>query len=177
MNLTININLQDWKLFQQFHHSQLINRSRSKTIEFFVNLVLWAFIGFVFMAAFNQLSHFHWPSALSVFIFAATMYFLSTLKYKKLMKSYEPSDNGTLIGEHTFTINEKGISSKGKYYNCLHDWSAIKHIMQTNELVIIYIDTMNAFIFPKKEISDPNSFYNHLIELNTKYNKSLQSDP
>jgi hypothetical protein len=173
MKITIKLKQEDWNSFQSNIKQSALKTIKNRFNSFWFNLVLWAVIAFVFLTIFENYSSLHWPSVVSTALFFVLLIALNIYNTKILYTAYEPLEDGILLGDHTFEINKLGIKSTGKGYESLHSWDMVKNIMRTKENVLVFLDTTYAFIFPMRELENPEEFYEYINELHKKHNKSI----
>ena len=65
---------------------------------------------------------------------------------------------------HRFRLTDAGIESNGSGYNAFHEWTAAHKVERANGLILVYLDTANAFIFPEGKLADPNGVYEYIVE-------------
>ncbi len=158
MEINLTLTQADWYGFQKY-----IFKKKQKEIKgflggFWFNLILWFCLTILFLTIFRFMGKLHYPTAIFVFLFFTLVLALSIWNNKKLRRAVAPSEEGTFIGKHHFTFNEEGIHSEGKNYKSLNNWNAVKSIEQGNGMIMIFIDTAYAFIFPENQLDDPVGF-------------------
>ncbi len=172
MEIDITYEKEDWLKFQGFLEKEIPKRIKTPWDNTFVSVAIWIVIGVISMFAFRQIDVFHWPTAGYVTAFAVILFALFIRYMNRIKNAFAPSESGCFIGNHKFTITESGIESKGSGYNGFHAWSVVNNIVRNDGLIILFIDTANALIFPEHKISDPEALYNYVQECN----KSSQQD-
>lgn len=168
MHISIKLELEDWLQFQSYIEKELSKAVKSWTDSFWFNFVLWAVIAFFFMSVFQNTSEIHWPTAGVVSAFFILLFILFFFNLAKLKKAFAPSESGVFIGEHHFVFDEDGIKSKGQGYEGSHDWSIVKRIERTNGMILIFLDTAYAYVFPESKLENPELFYNYINERHEK---------
>ncbi|MCU7833932.1 MAG: hypothetical protein KZQ83_01675 [gamma proteobacterium symbiont of Taylorina sp.] len=166
--MSINYEFNDWKKFQSYLAKKIQSqiKAQSWTSNIWFNIVLWAGIGFILMFLFKKISYFHWPTALFSGGTLIVIFISYLFELKKLRKAFAPSVDGSFLGNHTFIISEKGIDSIGDGYNCTHSWKKINEISRENGLIMLFVDTTNAYIFPEHKLKNPDDFYTYIKECN-----------
>lgn len=164
MDVLIKLEVGDWLRFQSHIEKELAKNTHSWITSFWFNLVLWTALAFIFMFVFQNAGYFHWPTAGVVAIFFIIFITLFVLKLSIIRKASAPSDNGVFVGEHQFNFDADGIKTKGHGYEASHSWSIVKRIERTNGMILIYLDTVYAYVLPENKLSDPDLLYNYLIE-------------
>ena len=164
MKISVKLDKEDWKKFQQHLEKELTKTIKSGTNGFWFNLVTWAVIAFVFLSIFQNINKIHWPTAGFVSVFFILFLSLFFYNLSKIRKAYEPSEDGVFVGEHKFDIDKEGIKTKGHDYVGHHSWSIVKKIERVDNMIIIYLDTAYAYVFPEQQLDDPDQFYNYINE-------------
>jgi hypothetical protein len=128
------------------------------------------------MYAFQHVEKFHWPSAVYVTVIFAILSFLFFRHLNRIKNAFSPSEKGTFIGTHRFIFSEAGIASEGNGYKGFYSWSIISNVVQDNGVIMLFIDTANAFIFPEHKIDNPSGLYNYAKECNKQLNTDSGAD-
>lgn len=164
MEIQINLQKEDWKIYQSYIEKELPKQQKTWMDSFWVNIFVWMVIAIIFMTIFQSFSHFHWPTAISVAIFFILIFALFLVNMFKIRKAFEPLENGVFCGSHKFTFTSKGIASKGKGYEAYHSWEIVKNIERVSGMILIYLDTAYAYVFPESKLDYPDEFYNYISE-------------
>ena len=164
MEIQITLDKQDWKSYQGHIERELPKRMKTWMDSAWVNMIIWMVIAFLFLSLFNRHSNFHWPTAISVGVFFITISALFFFNMFKIRKAFEPSEAGTFCGDHLFIFNEQGIISEGKGYKGNHSWSIVKKIDRAEGMILIYLDTAYAYVFPESKLKAPDDFYGLIYE-------------
>ncbi|MEW8030044.1 MAG: hypothetical protein AB2792_18210 [Candidatus Thiodiazotropha sp.] len=172
MEVKITYEKEDWLKFQGYLEKELPRRERAAWDKVFVNLITWAFIGALAMFAFRQFEYFHWPTAGYVSAFAVIIFALFIRDLNRMKYVFAPSESGSFVGSHNFVFTELGIESNGAGYNAFHDWSTVREIVRNNGIIMLFLDTAYAYIFPEHKLDNPDAFYHYVKECN----KQLSSD-
>ena len=172
MEENITYEKEDWMKFQGFLERELPRRNKVIKSGFFVNLIAWTLIGIVAMFVFRQIDHFHWPTAGFVSAIAVIIIIQFIRDVNKLKHAFAPSKSGCFIGSHSFVLTESGIESRGSDYSSFHAWSAVREIVRDNGIIMLFLDTAYAYIFPEHKLDDPDVLYNYVKECN----KQLSTD-
>ena len=164
MDIEINLDKQDWRNYQSYVERELSKHHRTWMDSFWVNVIVWFVVAFSFMFIFQQKSNFHWPSAISAAIIFVLIFMVFIFNIYKMKKAFEPSANGVFCGKHKFTFTENEIISEGKGYTGQHSWEIVQRIEKSRGMVLIFIDTAYAFVFPESKLENPEEFYNYVVE-------------
>lgn len=174
MELHIKYEISDWKEYQSHLERKFCKDTKAWWESMWVNIILWFIIAAVFFAYFQSNTKFSWHTA-GIVSFALITFFAimisNSIKFKRLC---QPSESGAFLASHKFVVNDEGISCSGEFYDSLHKWSAIKNYENTDKAIYLYIDSVNAFIFPKHKVKDHESLLG-IIETNvTKQSTGLR---
>jgi len=164
MDIQITLEKEDWKRYQSYIERELPKHLKTWMNSFWVNMLVWMIIAFIFMSIYRQFTSFHWPTAISVgifFILIAALFFLNLFKIRK---AFEPSEKGSFCGEHFFKFTDQGIESKGSGYKGSHSWAIVKKVERVQGMILIYIDTAYAFVFPESKLIDPDGLFKYISE-------------
>ncbi|MCP4551300.1 MAG: YcxB family protein [Bacteroidetes bacterium] len=164
MNISIKLEVKDWYQFQSYLEKEIPKTMKSWTNSFWFNLVLWAVLGFVFMLIFQNTGKVHWPTVGVVSTFFILMFALFVFNLYKYKRACAPSKSGVFIGEHRFIFDEEGIKAQGQGYESSHNWTLVQRIERANGIIIIFLDTAYAYIFPESKLENPEQLYNYINE-------------
>lgn len=166
MEVEITLKKEDWGTFQSFLENEISKSESSKSDSFGGQFVVWAFLGAAFIAVFQSISQFHWPTASAVAAVFAIIFGLYIYNLNKLKRLFAPSESGPFVGTHKFKINEEGIYSEGSGYKGFHSWSVVKRIIRGNGMIVVFIDTAFGYVFPESQLSNPDQFFQYANECN-----------
>ena len=164
MEIQVNLQKEDWRSYQSYIEKKLIKQQKTWIDNLWVNVFIWMVLAMVFMTFFQSVSQFHWPTAVSVatlFIVVSILFFFNMVKIRK---AFEPSENGTFCGTHKFTFTDEGITSEGKGYEGHHSWGIVKKIERAPGMIIIYLDTVYAYVFPESKLENPEEFWTYISQ-------------
>ncbi|MCF6262972.1 MAG: YcxB family protein [Xanthomonadales bacterium] len=164
MDISIKLEVEDWYQFQSYLAKELPKAVKSWTNSFWFGLIVWAAIAILFMSVSQITSEFHWPTASIVSVFFILLFALYIFNLIKFKKACAPSEAGAFIGDHQFVFDEEGIKSQGYGYEGKHSWLLVQRIERTNGMILIFLDTAYAFVFPESKLEDPEQLYNYIIE-------------
>jgi len=164
MELTIKLGRDDWSSFQSYMEKEVSRADASASDSFWVQLLLWAILGGTFIAIFESYSSFHWPTAISVGGLLIVLFVLFIYKLNRLKRLFAPSEAGPYVGEHKFKIDRTGIFSAGRGYNGFHSWALVKKIARKNGIIMVFIDTAFAYVFPEGQLEDADLVYRYMNE-------------
>jgi magnesium-transporting ATPase (P-type) len=165
MEIQINYELSDWKSYQSHLERKLCKDGKVWWESMWVNIILWFIIAIVFFIYFQSNTAFSWPTAGVVAFSLITFFGIFLSNGIKLKKACQPSETGSFLSAHSFVINDQGISSSGEFYESQHKWEAIQRYEYTDDAIYLYIDSINAFIFPRQKVQEYESLLK-IIEKN-----------
>ncbi len=97
---------------------------------------------------------------MTVFIIAYTLwvvfypkYFNKTVK-KNVEKMLGEGNSNSLYGEHKLSLTEDGITETNEAEKLEIGWNSIEKIVKTEEHIFIYLDSIKAYIVPKRAFKD-----------------------
>jgi len=177
MEIQITLQKEDWKQYQGYIEKELPKHLKTWMDSTWINMLIWMVIAFVFMSIFNQHSTFHWPTAISVGVFFIIIWALFIFNMFKVRRAFEPSEQGTFCGSHQFSFDDHGISSEGMGYKGTHSWEVVKKIERAQGLIMIYLDTAYAYVFPESKLNDPDGFYKYISERHSNVTSQASGTP
>lgn len=175
MQITIKTSQEDWFVFNQHILNQLSKRYRTWLDNQWIMIPCWILLAMALLVVFNLGGQFHIPTAVAVSIYLIVFITSLVINSKLKQKAFAPNPQGTFVGEHQFVLDETGIASSGDGFHAHHAWRIVKKIerisqrVSTSEhkLILVYLDTCFAFIFPENQLENPDDFYqqiNHYIQ-------------
>jgi hypothetical protein len=170
MEIEITYEKEDWLRFQAFLENEISKRIKTTEDNVVVNVVVWAFVGAFAMFVYRQFYEFHWPTAGFVAAIAVVIYMSFVRHMRRFKDACAPSEAGGFIGSHSFVVTESGISSKGNRYKGFNDWSGVIEIVRDSGLIMLFIDTVQAYVFPEHKIDNPDAFYDYVKECKQQFN-------
>jgi MFS superfamily sulfate permease-like transporter len=159
MNITIELDGEDWFEFHKYVSKRLITAFKKATDGFWFNVILITALTIIFLFIFGTVSDFHLPTAVITIVIFVLVFVILHFKSQKYVRAYEPKPGGAFIGIHNFEFDESGIRSYGNKFDAKHSWDLVQEIVREAGMIMIFIDTAMAFIFPEKKLQDPDEFY------------------
>lgn len=166
MEVLITYEKEDWAAFQAYLEREIPKSVKTPWDGFWVNLIVWAGIGAGTMAAFQYVVDFHWPSGLFVAAIFGVISVLHLRYLRRIKNGFAPSENGNFLGAHKFKFSDQGVEAEGDGYKAFHEWSVVQEIVRENGLIMLFVDTSSALIFPEAKIANPEYLYNYAMECN-----------
>ncbi|MCP3927792.1 MAG: YcxB family protein, partial [Bacteroidetes bacterium] len=111
-----------------------------------------------FYIGFTYVGSVHYPTAIlvsSIFLIVIGLWIWNVIR---LNRALAPSEHGPFFGKHRCVIDETGIHLERKGYKRYVDWHAVKLVERGNGMIMLFIDTAQAFIFPENQIDDIDEF-------------------
>ena len=164
MEIQINLQKEDWKNYQSYIEKTLPKQKKTWMDSFWVNMFVWMLLVIMFMDIFQSFSYFHWPTAISVSVFFILIFALFIFNMFKIRKAFEPLESGVFCGKHKFKFTDNGIASEGDGYEGNHSWKIVKRIERAQGMIMIYLDTAYAYVFPESKLDNPDEFYSFISE-------------
>ncbi len=155
MELEIEYELSDWKDFQSFLETAICKESKQWWESMWINLIIWFVVAFVFFAFFQSNVDFSWPTAGIVSFGLLLCFALMLLSGVKAKRACQPSEGGAFLSKHKFVISDDGIITIGSAYEANHKWSMVRRVENTEKAIYLFIDSINALVFPLSKISNP----------------------
>lgn len=72
----------------------------------------------------------------------------------KAKRTCQPSEGGAFLSKHKFVISDDGIRTIGVAYEANHKWSMVRRVEITEKAIYLFIDSINALVFPLSKISN-----------------------
>ena len=167
MEIEITLNSEDWEKSQKHLAHKIMGLrypSSRKGLLLGYALIIAYFIFFL---------HEHDAIHLGTFFFTTTLFCIYILLYwyfsRKYRKAIIPKEDGIFVGTHKFGFSDSGIDIKSKHTKAFIEWSGIKDISQNEDYIFMFLDINRAHVLPKRDIDNPDSFFDSLCEL---FNKS-----
>ena len=164
MEINIEMDKQDWKNFQSYIERELPRKYRTWMHGFWVNQFIWIIVVAVSIIIFQANHTIHWPTAILISILFILIFVRFLFKMNKIRKAFEPLEEGFICGSHKFVFNDYGIETEGNGYNGQHSWKTVKSIERARGMIMIFIDTSFAFVFPESKLDNPDAFYIYIVE-------------
>jgi len=164
MEVQITLQREDWSTYQSYITKALPRKYRTWMDSFWANTAILTIFAIVFMLIFRRHNNFHWPTAISTGIFFSLLVALFFFNLYKIRKAFVPQENGIFCGTHKFTFSDEGIASEGKGYVGHHSWEIVHRIEREQGMILIYLDTAYAYVFPESKLADPDGFYRYVSE-------------
>ena len=164
MEIILTLELADWYSYLTHIQKEIPKKNKSWATGYIFNVILWFLLIAVVMVLFQVSDMVHWPTAGVVTVFFTVfilIYFFSSYRFRK---ASAPNSDGVFLGEHKFIFSEDGIRSIGKGYEGLHSWSLVQRVERKNGLILVFIDTASAHIFPESKLENPEEFHSYLVE-------------
>ena len=165
MEIEIEITREDYKGFNEYiyKNKKIFGRFRFAVPGFLILLIIVLNINRI-----NDILY-----LVTQIVFILLVYFVLVLVSKQLrlrLIKKIPSEQGGILGKHTFRISDEGIWESTEHNNNLTKWSGILSVETTNKFIFIFVDTHMAHIIPKRYFNsedDSNYFINFVINIIT----------
>ena len=160
LKFTTTITYDDFKAFQKAAAQNSGIESGGKS--FLKDMLIGCFFGLVGAILVNlftlKLIGFNYPTAaITATITAITIISLSFFLTKRNIKKMQPIANGSIIGEHEYTLTDNEIVDHKGNHKSSSTYDSILIIKETDNNLFIFIDKVAAYIINKKRISSESS--------------------
>lgn len=164
MNVTLKLELEDWRQFQSFLEKDLQKSVKSWWNGHWFTFLFSVSLCLAILLALEAFGGIHWPTAGSVALLLAMVIGLHVAHLFKLRQAFSPSDSGIFVGEHRFDFGEDGIKIAGQDYETWLSWDRVQRIERSDDMIMIFLDTAFAYLFPVSKLDDPDGLYACLID-------------
>ncbi len=164
MDVTIKLELEDWQRFQSFLEKDLQKTVKSWWNSHWFTFLFSVLLCLVLLLALEVFGGIHWPTAGMVALLVVLVIALHVAHLVKLKRAFAPSDSGIFIGEHRFVFTEDGIKVGGQGYENRLSWDRVQRIERSDGMIMIFLDTAFAYLFPQGKLDDPDGLYACLID-------------
>ncbi len=163
MEFAIELDINDWKSYNLFLTKWIKAKKSVGWRKQLKSLLLWLAIGVVMATVFSAGGYaLHWPTLIAVVIFLALLVFSFLAEVSENQLLMQPEPGGSFLGVHTFRFDDVGIHSSGAHYQATHDWSSPRNLVRENGLILVFVDTTLAFVFPERKLADPSALFDYL---------------
>ena len=94
----------------------------------------------------------NWPLtvAIGAFVFAAGGFVWQMQQRAETYFDYIANEEGFMLGEHSISINDEGITEKARFSTISIPWQSVYDLYDEPEYLFIYIGNMLMFTIPKR---------------------------
>ncbi len=164
MKFSINLEKNDWLLFQKYLEKELPKSVKIWADHFLFDIALVAILIVSIFLTFDTFEQVHLPTAFATSIIFITYFIFLIISGIKFRIAATPAEDGIFIGLHLFIFDENGITSSGEGYEGFQSWSIVKKIVRTDGMILIFLDTAYAFVFLEDKLDNPDELYNTAIQ-------------
>jgi hypothetical protein len=161
MEIQIDLEKQDWVRYQAYVEKKLQSESKTVKGRRWITALTWV-VTIAFMLALNFIDQFDWPTAAYVSLALLSLCGVVVLHLAITRKTIEPANDGVFCGRHTFTFTEEGIASRGHGYHGLHSWDLVKHVVRAQGLILIFLDSVYAYVLPESKLPNPDEVFDYV---------------
>lgn len=158
MEFELKLEKADWHVFNTYLCKRLSLKNKTLFDNFFFSVFIWMIIGFVIIIILKMFGGFHWPTAAVTSLVFVFVYLIIFYKNKKIQTAFEPMDNGSFCRAHIYKFSEEGISTGDGTIS----WDMILKIERAQGMIMLYMDTAFALIFPEHKLEHPDKFYEYI---------------
>ena len=167
MEFEIELSKRDWLIFQKYTGRKVCLKLKDVSFGFMKNLILWMSISIIFFTMFEFFGEMHLPTFVAsaiIFSAIAAFYLAQTFRVRSVM---QPLENGETYAVHKYKMDNSGIHSYSKNIESLCRWDAVIDVDRANDQILLYIDTLQAYIFPESQLENADELFS-FIQSHTK---------
>ncbi|MEM6639077.1 MAG: YcxB family protein [Pseudomonadota bacterium] len=159
--LTVQLTRKDWYAYQQFWSGREIGRPLPLVSVAALGL-LWLSVISVLISVAREPLHLSSLAALGLLL-AGIFHFAVTQLRKR--RALQPAYDGVFLGQHRFEFSEAGVRDISIHCDSLTRWHVVSSIDESEELVVIGLSQVGAFVLPKRYLDNPPQFVHSLKAL------------
>ena len=161
MEVEIDLEQSDWSKYQAYVEKALPAESKNASGKRWMNILLWV-LTILFLLALNFIEHFDWPTATFVSLVFISLFGAVIVQLRVASKAFAPAADGVFCGHHKFNFTEDGIASSGRGYHGLHSWKLVKKIVRSEGMILIFLDTIFAYVLPESKLPNPDELFDYV---------------
>jgi len=158
----IQLSKDDWFIYQKHTGKRVCSKLKGTSFGFLKNMILWMITSIIFFTLFQTVGDLHWPTAIAIFIICSAIGFFSYMHTIRVRSAMEPLENGVTYAPQKYKIDENGIYSNSKSIESACKWDAVVSVDRANGQILLYIDTLQAFIFPESQLDNADELYSFI---------------
>lgn len=98
------------------------------------------------------------PGALSaLFLLIAGLLHVFVARYRRRL-AVKPTGDGVFLGKHRFEFSATGVRDASMHSDSLIRWHVVSHIDRSDELMVIGLGHVGAFVIPLRYVESPDTF-------------------
>ena len=163
MQIEIDLEKADWAKYQTYVEKRLPAQASLAVNKRWRTILIWL-LTIMFLLALNFVRHFDWPTALFVAAVFIALFGVVLIQLASVRKAFEPAADGVFCGHHKFTFTDEGIASSGRGYHGLHSWNLVKKVIRAEGMILIFLDTIFAYVLPESKLADPDALFEHVTQ-------------
>lgn len=165
IEIEIEIKLEDWTKFSNYIAKEKTKESAKSPshIKAFIALIFLIVLSVYIFRSLNLTID--KPTAILLINIFLIYFFYFSWNQKEFIKTYNPLPNGVVLRKSYYIFDENGIDIKSDGIKTFYEWKTIEKIEFTDDMVMIYIDTAIALLFPCNQLDDMEEF----IDMTNKY--------
>lgn len=170
MEINITLTRKDYIEFNKYFYLKKAMKKRLK-------LVLMMALGLPFImnlgSPFN-LNNYLFDVLLVAIIFGVIYLLLGYLLMNRTGRL--PSEDGSILGDKKFIIEEEGLIEESKTNRNIQKWIGIKAIEENENYLFIFVDNVAAYILPKRYFENKDVYDEFLNEINKRMKGSKKEN-
>jgi hypothetical protein len=150
LQFKVSVNRSDYTEYIKYVQRSLSAQTYS---PFWKNLVVWMVLGFICVMGVNLLNirtNIHIPTAVFTLTLFLVLYAFYLTQYRKRMA---PEEEGFVLGERTYFVDENGMKDIRPYHESATQWSGVVRIGETQNHVFLMLDKLAGHIIPTRTLS------------------------
>lgn len=174
MQIHYELNKKDYIDFNMNHFSISPTLKRTIFLQRYIFSIIYLIIPFV-LTTVSDIPFGYWASIFGItyilWVVFYPRYFMKTVQ-RNIEKLMNEGHTKSMLGEHSLTLTDEGVIEKNNSGETKTNWSSIEKIVQTDEHLYIYIDSIKAYIVPIKAFKGESEKQYFLNEIR-KYRPNL----
>ena len=164
MEISYELNVKDYKAFVKYSYRRIKQRTRKKSLRFFLMIMAsGVLIGLIlgFLNIDFGVESIHLPTLVAALLVMAIALIFFLYDFSKFV----PKPGGWVLGPRKMRLAEEGLKIESGLYEVKVKWDSIEDILQTNEHIFLFVDTIAAHIIPKRIFTTQKEAEDFLAEL------------
>ena len=161
--LTIDAHLthNDWHAYQRFWEHGEMTRPLPALGIAALGLLWLAVLSALIAVARDPTST---GSLAALFLLLAGLFHVAVTRYRR-RQAVKPTGDGVFLGKHRFEFSADGVRDRSMHCDSLTRWHVVSSIERTDELLVIGLGQVGAFVIPTRYLEEPEAFVQALEAL------------
>ncbi|MBU5592166.1 YcxB family protein [Clostridium sp. MSJ-4] len=174
MKIDYELTKEDYINFNIYHMDHSETMRRSLFIQRYIISLIFLIVPFVVTGS-SDIPLWYWLSIfIIIFVLWVAFYprYIKWMIKRRLTKMLQEGKNAGLLGKGSISLTEEGIVKTSDSDDAKTSWSTVEKIIETKELVIIYISAVSAYIIPIKAFNNNTHKEEFVNKLNYMWDKT-----